>query len=258
MEQILILEIQRQLPYPRTLSLAKEIAEFTQGNNAKIKKILKRLHSQEPWEYIRGYTHFLNSKILLNNNVLIPRIETEELVSIATKAIKKLKGDFQIFDIGTGSACIAIALSKISQKQIYAIDIDKQALKIAEKNMTLNNCNNIKIINADLLNFEFDTQKPTVIIANLPYIPSKKIKELDNSVKYFEPNRALDGGPNGAVYYKKLLEQIKQKNVNVKYMVFEIDESITKEFKNMNAKILKDSFNKQRFLVIHPSHLKQQ
>ncbi len=260
MKQFQILETQKaleKLNYPTPLAIAKDIVEFTNGNEKKISEILKRISKNEPWEYIKGYTYFKNSKIFLNNDVLIPRIETEELVDIAVEEIKKIKESFQILDIGTGSGCIAIALSKkIKRKnfEIIATDVSKKALKIAKRNSKENNCNNIKIINADLLNFEFDVNKPTVIVSNLPYIPKKDLENLDPSVKNYEPISALDGGLKGDFFYKKLIAQIKEKNVNLKYGIFEIDPSFN--VKKENYKVVKDSFGRKRFLIIPPFPLK--
>ena len=259
MNELLILEIQRELEklkLPTPLAISKEIVEFTQANRQEINKILKKIKTDEPWEYIKGYTHFHNNKIFVNRDVLIPRVETEEFVDIVIRELKNLRGNFQIFDIGTGSGCIAIALSKIFDVDIFAVDISKKALKVAKKNIKGNDCKKIKTINANLLNFNFDNKIPTVIVANLPYIPSEKIQNLDNSVKKYEPLIALDGGKNGADYYTTLIEQIKQKSLNLKYGFFEIDAANVKTLKKYNGEFLKDSFGKVRFFTIRPSHLK--
>ena len=250
MNELLILETQRELEkinYPTPLAISKEIVDFSKGNKSKIKEILKRLSNEEPWEYIRGYTYFKGHKIFVNKDVLIPRIETEEIVDIAKNYIE---GNFQIFDIGTGSGCIAIALSKIFNNDIFAIDIDKKALEVARKNTEINNCKNIKLVNANLLDFQFDNKIPTLIIANLPYLPTKNIEKLQDSVKKYEPISALDGGEKGSELYAKLLKQIKRKNVNLKFGTFEIDSSISKYFKEKNFEIRRDCFGRERFVII--------
>lgn len=256
MNEILILETQRKLEklnHPTPLAIAKEIVTFSKGNKTQIKKIIKRLSHDEPWEYIRGYTYFNNNKIFVNKNVLIPRVETEDIVNIAKNHIKN---DYQIFDIGTGSGCIAIALSKIFKNNIFAIDIDKKALNVAKKNIEINNCKNIKLINANLLNFDFDNKIPTIIVANLPYLSTKNIEKLQHSVKDYEPISALESGEKGYELYVKLLEQIKSKNVNIKYGVFEIDPNISKYFEEKNFDIHKDCFGRKRFAIIPPTLLK--
>ncbi len=256
MNELLVLETQRALEtlsYPTPLAIAKEIVDFTNGNERKIKKIIQRLSKNQPWEQIRGYTFFKKNKIYLNQNVLIPRVETEELVDIALEEIKKHQNDFQIFDVGTGSGCISIALSKHLENKIIAIDISKKALKIAKKNIKENKAKNIELKNANLLNFEFDNKKPTIIIANLPYIPSNQIVGLDDSVKNYEPKIALDGGTKGTKFYLELMDQIKQKEINLQYAIFEIMEENIDDLKKYNGIFHKDSFNKTRFFSISPS-----
>ncbi len=251
-----IFEIQRKLEeinYPTPLPLAKDILEFTNAKEKEIAKILERISNNEPWEYIKGHTYFKGYKIFVNKNVLIPRIETEELVDIATE---KIKEGSQILDIGTGSGCIAIALSKVfPENEVLATDISKKALTIAKKNIDLNNCKNIKVFNANLLNFPFDNKTPTIIVANLPYLPSKNIGQLDSSVKDFEPTMALDGGVDGNNFYNKLMVEIKEKGLNLNYAIFEIGPSIKEYFKKFE--IRKDCYGQERFVIIPQTLLKQ-
>ena len=259
MNEILILEIQRELEklkYPTPLAISKEIVEFTKANKKEIEKVLKRIKNDEPWEYIKGYIHFHNNKIFVNRDVIIPRVETQEFVDIIVEKLKNLRSNFQILDIGTGSGCIAIALSKVFDVDIFAIDISKKALEIARKNVNENNCKRIKLINANLLNFSFNNKIPTVIVANLPYIPSQQIQKLDNSVKKYEPLIALDGGKDGADYYIRLIEEVKSEGINLEYAFFEIDSANVKKLKKYNGEFLRDSFDKVRFYTIHPSRLK--
>lgn len=256
MKEILILELQQKLEkigYPTPLAIAKEIVDFSQGDKERINRILIRMKRDEPWEYIKGYTYFKNNKILLNHNVLIPRIETEELVNLA---IKRIGRDDQIIDIGTGSGCIAIAISKhFPKKKIWATDISKKALEIARQNIKNNKCKNITLKKANLLNFKFNTKKSTVIIANLPYLKTKSINDLETSVKKYEPILALDGGKLGYNLYEKLLEQIKKREINFKHLIFEIDPQIAQYFKTKKFLIIKDSFNRERFVLANPSQL---
>jgi release factor glutamine methyltransferase len=255
MNEILILKTQRaleKLKYPTPLAISKEIVEFCKCKETDIKEVLGLINKGTPWEYIRGYTYFRKNKILLNKNVLIPRIETEELVQKALENTKVIK---QIIDVGTGSGCIAISLSKHFKGIIYTTDVSTKALEIAKKNVKLNNCKNIKVVKANLLEFKFNKKIPTMIVANLPYIPSENIKELDISVKNYEPLLALDGGKEGTEIYNKLLKQMD--SVNVKYAIFEIDpenqSSLAKEGLKYKTKFLKDQFGKVRFLEMRPN-----
>ncbi len=258
MNQTLILEIAKKLNYPTPLPIAKEIVEFANGNEEKIEKILKRISKNEPWEYIRGHTYFLGHKIYVNPGVLIPRRETEELVTIVVEDIKNLaKSRKQIVDIGTGSGCIAIALEKSLEEEIIAIDTSLEAIKTAKRNAKENSCKNIQFYNTDFENLKISKKRRTIIIANLPYIPSNDINFLDSSVKDYEPLSALDGGKDGAKHYYKLLDDIEEKSINFEMAFFEIDSKIEKPLiKKLNSMeeysyiILNDSFNRKRFLKI--------
>jgi release factor glutamine methyltransferase len=256
MNNLLVLETQKALEnfkYPSPLAISKEIIEFTDGNERKIKKILKQIAKNKPWEQIRGYTFFKGYKIILDKNVLIPRIETEELVDLAIKKILGIRQNFQILEIGTGTGCISIALSKAFPKsKIIATDISKKALKIAKKNIKENNCENIVLKNANLLNFEFDKTIPTIIIANLPYIPSEKVRELDKSVVNYEPKIALDGGEKGYEIYHRLIKEIKAKDINFEFAIFEITKDNIPFFKKYSGSFHKDCFQNTRFFILNP------
>jgi|GEM_PF-3742177 len=254
MNHPLIIEISRKIKHPTPLPIAKEILEYCEGDEQKVNEIISRISKDEPWEYICGYIQFLNHKICLNNDVLIPRWETAELVNIAVSEIKNLSFNFQIIEIGTGSGCIAIAMSKALKKEIIATDINPKALEIAKKNVALNNAR-VNLIQANLLDFDIETDKPTVIIANLPYIPTQEIPNLEKSVKQYEPKQALDGGHDeGTNYYIRLLDDIERKNLNLYKGFFEIDKKNIKKLKEKIQayphNIQKDQANKERFLIL--------
>lgn len=189
----------------------------------------KLIATESPVEYVTGIAEFCGSEFFVTPDVLIPRIETEELVDLVVKFASKLwkkteainktakhtsKKTFQIVDVGTGSGAIAISVAQKLQAlgvmfQITAIDISKNALEIANKNLLKNQTKilPIKFIQSDLLSHLNHNNKIDLIIANLPYIPSEIIENLDNSVKDFEPHLALDGGSDGLDLVRKLLKQ---------------------------------------------------
>lgn len=167
----------------------KELAEIT-----------TRLLKHEPVQYITGYTWFAGMKFYVNKNVLIPRPETDELVAwaIADTLNKNYPepDKLNIFDIGTGSGCIAIAMKKkIPEATVWAGDISEEAIKVAEKNKAVNLLPEQKI---NFLNFDFLYRrswhflgKHDVIISNPPYIPEKDKGTMRNNVLNYEPHRAL-------------------------------------------------------------------
>lgn len=241
--------------HPNSYIIAKEIIEFTQDSN-KITKIISRLRKEEPWEYIRGYTYFKNNKILVNNSTLIPRIETEQLVDIA---IKKIDNDTQqIIEVGSGTGAIIISIQKELKKlqknniKLIAIEYYDNAIKLLKNNLKLNKIDNIQVIKSDILKniSDINTNLKTIIVANLPYISEDEYIQLQPSVKYYEPKSALIGGKNGSELILELLNQ--SKIFNIQSILLEVSESTSKYIlkKYQDAKIVKDMFDKDRFIVI--------
>lgn len=164
----------------------------------KIKEIVERRKSGEPLDYITGNTNFYGYDFIVNKNVLIPRMETEILVSEAIKEIKDKQ--LKVLDLCTGSGCIAYVLSEKTQAQITASDISEPALEVARQNLK---DKNVEIIKSDLFDaFSYDTFD--LIISNPPYIASGDMSSLSAEVKS-EPKIALDGGEDGLAFYKKIV-----------------------------------------------------
>jgi len=158
--------------------------------------------------YILKKKEFWSRTFEVNNDTLIPRPETELMVEKLVYIYKQKK--INILDIGTGSGCILISLlSELKQSNCIGIDISKKALKIAIKNSKKNNQkNNIKFLNRSLSNFYH--KKFDLIVSNPPYIRTRDIKNLDRSIKYYEPKIALDGGNDGLDVIKKVIYKSKE------------------------------------------------
>lgn len=220
------------------------------------------IKSDIPEAYVTGKAFFCDLEFIVNENVLIPRIETENLVDIVVNYIKENKlasnTDLKILDIGTGSGCIAITLAnKLPNIYVDAIDISPKALSVAKENAVKNRVGDrVKFIENNLL--ENITQHYDIIVSNLPYIPTKRIPILENSVKNFEPTLALDGGEDGFELYRKLFKQIVENNINPKFIAIEFDDEhnelakkeAKKYFSNHDIKVEKDLFKYDRFLTI--------
>jgi release factor glutamine methyltransferase len=158
-----------------------------------------------PIQYITGKAWFMGESFKVNEQVLIPRPETEELVDWVTE-YAEIKGKaLRILDIGTGSGCIAIALKKaMPEATIAAIDISPNAIKIAEENAAALNVA-IEFVSLDILNAAFLPGQYDVIVSNPPYIPMGEMKNMDLEVTDHEPNIALfvpDEDP--LVFYKAI------------------------------------------------------
>ena len=253
--------------------ISQEILEYFQSPGNKypdLKNILDLLEQNIPWEYIKGSTEFLQYEFLVNENTLIPRLESEDFVKYAIELIND--NSFKtVIDVGTGSGCLIIpgyansVLSKESSRtQVYATDISEKALKVAKansKNILDEGSRNIQFVKTNLIQDlkTTDLQEPILILANLPYIPTEQMKTLDSSVIDNEPILALDGGTDGLKYYKELFDQITKKEIQNTTLLIEIEPSTlkdclslikTKFANNSSIEILKDFRNHERFVLI--------
>ncbi len=154
-----------------------------------------------PVQYITGKTEFMSLDFNVNENVLIPRQDTELTVE---KIIEDYKGTTpKILDICTGSGCIAISLANYLEAEVFAFDISGNALDVAKSN---NKLNNTKVIffKDNALAPANDFSGFDVVVSNPPYIESETVEGLENKVKDFEPRLALDGGEDGLDFYRKI------------------------------------------------------
>lgn len=181
----------------------------------KLEEMGKRLLHHEPVQYVLGEAWFYRLKFKVNKNVLIPRPETEELVTWIIGDIKKeyplsggdVKKPFTILDIGTGSGCIAIALkNSIPAWQVLAIDKSKDALDMAKRNAR-DNLADISFYEMDITEDRHTSPLPQVdiIVSNPPYIPFKERAELQALVKDYEPGMALFVPDDDPLYFYKAI-----------------------------------------------------
>jgi release factor glutamine methyltransferase len=172
-----------------------------------VRQLVKRRGDREPLQHILGSTSFCGVEIKVNGHVLVPRPETELLAERAWEFVHTLKSSApSVFDFGTGSGCLAIALaSKCPAAGIHAVDVSPEALSVARENAALNRV-------ADRIEFYggdgFAVLPPGLlfdaIVANPPYVPTAEIDSLMPEVRDYDPRPALDGGPDGLVFYRRL------------------------------------------------------
>ena len=172
------------------------------------KKLIQRRLKGEPIAYIVGSKEFMNFDLIVDENVLIPRPETEILVEIVIDRLKNISGKIKIADLGTGSGAIAISIAKfIVNVEVEAVDISEKAIEVAKLNAINNNvADKINFHVGDLFDPIFD-QQFNVIVSNPPYIPSDIINTLQSEVKNYEPRIALDGGADGLNFYRKIINE---------------------------------------------------
>jgi release factor glutamine methyltransferase len=189
--------------------------------------------SNKPKQYIEGWVEFYKLRLRITPEVLIPRPETELIVDeLLTYLNRQPISTPTIIDIGTGSGNIAISLIKNNPNlKIIAADISQEALKVARLNAKLHGViNKIQFVHSDLLNnidcthfSRSSDMQSLVIVANLPYIPTSRIPQLNSSVRDFEPFIALDGGVDGFNLYRKLFQQIKKLKLMPNLILGEIE-----------------------------------
>jgi release factor glutamine methyltransferase len=169
---------------------------------------LLRLKNSEPIDYVTGRRIFMDLELEVNPSVLIPRPETEMLITKARKIIPKEK-KIEILDIGTGSGCIALQLAKeYPEAKVYAIDVMQESLNTAKNNAKKNNIENVGFKKTDILNEVID-YKFDYIFSNPPYIPTQEYLSLEKNVLEYEPETALNGGVDGLKFYKRFADIFK-------------------------------------------------
>ena len=201
------------------------------------KMIIERL-KKKPIAYLINKKNFWKTQFYVNKSVLIPRPDSEILVSSSVKLISK-NDKLKILDIGTGTGCIIISIL-LERKNCtgIAIDISKSAINIAKTNAKMQQLENrIKFFNSDIDNFFFG--KYDFIISNPPYIKRCKLRYLDEDVKNFEPYIALDGGINGITSIEKVIKKSKNLLKLKGKFVLEIDHSQVEDIKSL---LMKNNF----------------
>ena len=231
--------------------------ELLISDEEELKEIIEELKTGKPYQQILGHTEFYGKKFFVDENVLIPRPETEELVELAKIEIQNLKSKIQnlkLLDIGTGSGIIPITLKKyFPNAEISAMDISEKALEIAKKNADFHK-KEINFIQADFLNTEL-TEKYDIIISNPPYIGIEENIEIEDSVKGFEPNIALFSPTSDALIFYKKIAKDGEKHLNENGMIFlEINQKLGIEtlelFSNYSeSRLIKDLSGNDRFVL---------
>ena len=163
--------------------------------------IKKRIETKKPLQYILGFAPFMGEKFIVNENVLIPRDDTEILVQEGIKC----KGS-TVLDIGTGSGIISCMVAKLSNKEVLGIDISDEAIKISQQNANKLGLENIEFMKSDIFN-NLKGKKFDIIISNPPYIPIKLKESIQKEVR-FEPDLALyTNDDKGLHFYKKIIKE---------------------------------------------------
>lgn len=201
---------------------------------AEIQKAWVKILDGYPVSYLTGEREFYGLPLFINENVLVPRPETELLVD---HTIALATNGSRILEVGTGSGAIAIALKKTHPEfEVTATDVSAVALEVAKKNID-KYALDIKLIESDLL--ENIEENFDILVANLPYIGEVRNNFIAENVQKYEPNVALFGGDDGLQLYKKMFEQAKGRGF--KYILGEVGFSHGEQIEELCAKIFPDA-----------------
>lgn len=254
-----------------TLHCTKELLikeperELKSSQLRRFQMLISERASGKPIAYMTHEKEFFGRKFYVDERVLIPRPETEEMVEEAIRFLTenqprgKARGrqPITIIDLGTGSGCIAITVAlELPDWQVIGLDISREALTVARKNAKRLNCSNVKFLHSDLLSaiptivchsdrprgfargsggIPSASEEKLVVLANLPYIGTHTNRFISAETDRFEPQLAIYGGPDGLDLYRRTFAQIKEMGLNVAAMFMEIGfsqaEAISKEVK---------------------------
>jgi len=220
--------------------------------------VLAELKKEKPIQYILGETEFYGLPFLVNENTLIPRPETEELVEWIIKSTnyERQSTKLRILDIGTGSGCIAISLAKnIPNAEVFAIDVSEKALATANKNAEINKVE-VNFVLKNILETEELGGQFDIIVSNPPYVRNLEKAEIKPNVLEYEPHLALFVEDTDALLFYRKITQLAQHNLSENGMLFfEINQYLGTEtvellvdlgFKNIELK--KDIYGNNRMI----------
>lgn len=229
--------------------------ELTKEQQAVLENYAQQLLGDKPIQYILGKAWFMGNELMVNEHVLIPRPETEELVEWIISYASIMNKPLSILDIGTGSGCIPIALKlALPNCTLTGLDISKDALAVAEIN-----ANNLKAtvewIEQDILNTAALDTSYDIIVSNPPYIPLREKKDMQVQVLNFEPSIALFVSNEDPLIYYKAIAKIGKQNLSKNgQLFFEIHYDKGKAILalldelNYHAELRQDSFGKNRMI----------
>lgn len=188
--------------------LARYDDEPTDTERKQFRELIQKRVEGCPVAYLIGNRDFYLLSFEVNSAVLIPRPDTETLVQAALDCLKG-KPNAAVLDLGTGSGCVAVSIAHGAKTaKVTAVDISPDAAEVATRNATKYGLNDrVTILTGDLFAPLSAGAKFDLIVSNPPYIPPSEIEKLDKGVKDYEPRLALDGGPDGLAFYRRIADE---------------------------------------------------
>ena len=209
-----------------------KVAEKTQCT--KFFNAIDERKTGKPLQYIIGTWNFMGYDFYVGEGVLIPRDDTEIVVEEGIKFLRKIKSP-KIIDLCSGSGAIAISIAKmIPDSEVIALEYSENAIKYLERNIKLNNANNVTVYQGDVTKCseQFEDESFDLVISNPPYIQSDEIDTLQVELQ-FEPRMALDGGKDGLYFYRIITEKWSSKVKSGGMLAYEVGEEQYEPVSNM-------------------------
>jgi len=228
---------------------AKELAGSSTEYQSEYSSLLTRRVNHEPLQYIEEYVPFYSISLKVDERCLIPRPETEFLIELIKDNVKSPN---KILDVGTGSGCIAIMMKSLfPDSEVTGIDVSQDAIELAKENAILNSLD-VSFFESNLLE-NVKEKDHDLVIANLPYIPTENLNELDREVIDYEPLSALNGGVDGLEVISKLIKEIEDKQYKNINLFLEIDSRKSAETLELlkdwdEVKLFQDLAEKDRYV----------
>ncbi|MGI9547272.1 MAG: peptide chain release factor N(5)-glutamine methyltransferase [Flavobacteriaceae bacterium] len=250
------LSVEHYLNLERFVLVLQPHISLTKKEEQPLFECLSRLKNQEPIQYILGEVFFYGLRFFVDESVLIPRPETEELVHWILEDSKKKPLDLAILDIGTGSGCIAIALSKnIPGASVFAIDNSEAALKISKRNADFHGVN-VRFTNEDISQPNVPETKYDIIVSNPPYVRVSEKSQMKGNVTRYEPHEALFVSDEAPLYYYHLILNFAKTNLKENGLLYlEVNQYLAKntaglleEEKFSEIELRKDLFGNDRMI----------
>jgi release factor glutamine methyltransferase len=218
---------------------------------SRIREMVNLRAKRVPLQYIIGSVDFYGERFVVNQDVLIPRPETEELVDLVIKECDRTR-NIRILDIGTGSGCIAISLAKhLPNAEVTALDSSPAALTVAKQNAKNISVTNINFVNADILKMQ-PQLRYDIIVSNPPYISTQEMLEIEPELNH-EPKIALTDNSDGLEFYRRFVTIFKDALSYDSRFYLELNSTLSSKVEEMFIKdysvtIVEDIFGNQRIL----------
>ena len=216
--------------------LANVSTQLTDNITKAIQQAITELQTAKPIQYILGETEFFSNRFFVDENVLIPRPETEELVDWVLQTYPDKTYPLHILDVGTGSGCIAISLAKaLPEAQVTAIDVSPKAIAVAQRNAERNGIK-VQFLQQDILQTETLPEKYDIIISNPPYVRELEKNEMHSNVLNYEPHLALFVPDDRPMLFYERIATLAQQYLKPKgRLFFEINQYLAAEIQVMLA-----------------------